>query len=247
MRTVIYARVSTQQQADGMSLDAQVSTCRAYLELQKQKGDWAGGNVRDVDIVQEQLSGSIPFSRREHGKELLEQLKSGDVLVIAKLDRGWRSVSDALTCLDVFKKHGVAVHLVDLNGNVTDGISQLVFTIMSAVAAWERSRIGERTREAKREAARQGYYVGGKVPWHQRQVRVRGKMKVVDDDKRMGILKKLRAWRQAGVPLRTCQQRVEKLGAHISVDAIRRLTAGFASTDAMKRGRRVFKDKTGQQ
>jgi putative DNA-invertase from lambdoid prophage Rac len=240
MRTVIYARVSTQQQADGMSLDAQVSTCRAYLELQKQKREWAGSAVH---VIQETCSGSIPFSRREQGKQLLEQLKGGDVLVIAKLDRGWRSVSDALACLDLFKKHGVAVHLVDLGGNVTDGISQLVFTIMSAVATWERSRISERTRDAKSEEAKQGFYTGGKVPWHQRQVRVKGKVKLIEDEKRSGILKKLRAWRHSGVPLRTCQQRVEKLGEHISIDAIRRLTAGFASADAMKRGRRKFRNR----
>ena len=238
MATFIYTRVSSVQQLDGMSLDAQMETCAAYLRLLKQKGEWTEGRW---EVVREQCSGSLPFRQREKGRVLFEQLRRGDTLVCAKLDRAWRSASDALATIDELKKRGVAVHLVDLNGNVTDGISKLVFTIMSAVAAWERSRIGERVREAKREAARQGFYVGGKVPWHQRQVKMRGgKVKLVDDEKRAAIVKELRVWRQAGVPLRECQLRVAALGEKISTDAIRRVTFGSVAPAAMKRGRRQF-------
>lgn len=240
MATYIYTRVSSVQQLDGLSLDAQTETCAAYLRLLKQKGEWTdeGGWT----VIREQCSGSLPFRQREQGKVLFEKLKRGDTLVCAKLDRAWRSASDAIATIDEFRRRGVTVHLVDLNGNVTtDGISQLVFNILAAVAAWERSRIGERVRDAKREAARQGFYVGGKVPWHQRAVKVRGgKVKLVDDEKRAAIVKKLLAWRRSGVPLRECQQRVAELGETISADAIRRLTFGSVAPAAMKRGRRKF-------
>ena len=85
----------------------------------------------------------------------------------------------------------VSGDLVDVNGNVTtDGISQLVFNTLAAVASWERSRIGERTREAKREAARQGFYIGGRLPWEKKTIRVRGKVKLIEDEKRTTIVKK---------------------------------------------------------
>ena len=208
-----------------------VETCRAYLQLLKQKGEWGGG---EPHVLSEQVSGSIAFHKRERGRELLARLKKGDVLVIAKLDRAWRSTRDALACIEEFKKRGVSVHLVDLGGDICDGISQLVMTIMSAVAQWERERIGERTRDAKREQARKGLYAGGKVPWDKR---VLGG-KLVDDPKKAEVVKKLRGWRRDGVSLRDCQERVAKLGHSISTDAIRRLSDDARSELAKRRGRR---------
>jgi putative DNA-invertase from lambdoid prophage Rac len=245
MATYIYTRVSTLQQLGGLSLDAQVATCRAYLDLLKQKGELRFKEERksfsgdgELRILNEQVSGSVAFDKRERGRELLDKLQKGDTLVIAKLDRAWRSAKDALACIETFKKRGVSVHLVDLGGDICDGISQLVFTIMSAVADWERERISERTKDAKREATKQGFFVGGKRPWEKRAVRVSGKTKLVDDENRVRIVKKLREWRKAGVPLRTCQERVAKLGETISTAAIRRLTDTVASEAARKRGRR---------
>jgi putative DNA-invertase from lambdoid prophage Rac len=235
MSTFIYTRISTSQQVNGMSVDAQVAACKGYLDSQKAQGKWSDDGFQAVNDV---VSGSVAFAKRERGKELWEKLKRGDVLVIAKLDRAWRSCSDALSCIKEFKKRGVELHLVDLGGNVTDGISQLVFTIMSAVADWERSRISERTKDAKREAAKQGFFVGGKRPWDKKIVRVHGKGKLVDDEKRVRIVKKLREWRKAGVPLRTCEERVKKLGETISTAVIRRLTDAVASEAGRKRGRR---------
>ena len=45
---------------------------------------------------------------------------------------------------------GVSLHMIDLGGDVTgDGISKLVFTILSAVAEAERDRIRERIWDIK--------------------------------------------------------------------------------------------------
>ncbi len=203
-----------------------------YLELQRQQGKWTGGDLR---ILNEQISGSVPFHKRPRGSELLGTLQTGDVLVIAKLDRGWRSSKDFLTCIDDFKKRGVALHLVDMNGDVCDGISQLVVTIMSAVAQWERERIGERTREAKREQARKGLYVGGKIPWDKKLVNG----KLIDDPKKHALVKNLRTWRSQGVTLRDCQQRVKTRGFPISTEAIRRLSDDVRNESAKKRGPRA--------
>jgi putative DNA-invertase from lambdoid prophage Rac len=48
---------------------------------------------------------------------------------------------------------------------VRNGISKLVFTILSAVAENERERIRERIRDVKRHLAAQGVYNGGKRPF----------------------------------------------------------------------------------
>jgi DNA invertase Pin-like site-specific DNA recombinase len=88
------------------------------------------------------------------------------VVITAKLDRAFRSAADALTVLEEFKDQGVGLHMIDLGGDVCgNGISKLVFTILSAVAENERDRIRERIRDAKRHLAAQGVYGGGKKPF----------------------------------------------------------------------------------
>ena len=55
---------------------------------------------------------------------------------------------------------------IDLGGDVVgNGVSKLVFTILSAVAEAERDRIRERIRDVKRDQAKRGRYLGGKVPF----------------------------------------------------------------------------------
>ena len=84
----------------------------------------------------------------------------------AKLDRMFRSASDALGTLEELKADGVALHMIDLGGDVCgNGISKLVFTILSAVAENERDRIRERIRDVKRHLRAEGVYGGGKRPF----------------------------------------------------------------------------------
>jgi putative DNA-invertase from lambdoid prophage Rac len=110
--------------------------------------------------------GSVPLADRPEGKRLLAALQKGDAIVTSKLDRMFRSAADALVTLEAVKEQGVSLHMIDLGGDVVcNGISKLVFTILSAVAENERDRIRERIRDVKRHLASQGVYNGGKRPF----------------------------------------------------------------------------------
>lgn len=81
--------------------------------------------------------------------------------------------------LSQFKKRGVALHMIDLGGDVTgNGISKLVFTILSAVAEAERDRVRERIATVKQDQKMRGRYLGGIVPCGWR---------VRDDDGDLGV------------------------------------------------------------
>jgi putative DNA-invertase from lambdoid prophage Rac len=85
------------------------------------------------------------LSDRPQGTAVLAALKPGDVVIIGKLDRMFRSALDALDVLGRLKEGGINLHMIDLGGDVTgNGVSKLVFTILSAVAEAER----DRTRDA---------------------------------------------------------------------------------------------------
>jgi putative DNA-invertase from lambdoid prophage Rac len=157
-----YVRVSTDQQAeDGQSLDVQ----------QRQLEGWAmqRGQQLEQVIVEPGISGSIPFNERPEGGKLWGELRKGDTLVAAKLDRVFRSAADCLAVVEAFKARGVSLFLLDLKGGTDDvsgnGIARLFLTIVSAFAEFERDRIGERIRQTKRAQKGRWEYLGGVVPF----------------------------------------------------------------------------------
>jgi putative DNA-invertase from lambdoid prophage Rac len=154
-----YGRVSTSRQADeGESLDVQERQITGYALMQ--------GLTVDRMFVERGVSGSTPLVDRPQGADLLAALRQGDVIVTAKLDRMFRSALDALDVLAKLKARSVSLHMIDLGGDVTgNGISKLVFTILSAVAEAERDRIRERISQVKADQKARGQYLGGKVPF----------------------------------------------------------------------------------
>jgi len=151
--------VSTSEQAsNGDSLETQRQQVTGYAMM---KG-WPVATF----FVEAGVSGSVPLAERPEGKRLLEVVKPGDVVITPKLDRMFRSASDALGTLEELKDQGIGLHMIDLGGDVCgNGISKLIFTILSAVAENERDRIRERIRDVKRHLAAQGVYGGGKRPF----------------------------------------------------------------------------------
>jgi putative DNA-invertase from lambdoid prophage Rac len=154
-----YVRVSTDRQAEeGESLGAQRRTVEGYAMIH--------GLSLDQVFVERGVSGSKPISERPEGAKLLASVKPGDVIITPKLDRMFRSALDALDVLAKLKERDVALHMIDLGGDVTgNGISKLVFTILSAVAEAERDRIRERIAEVKRDQKTRGRFLGGTVPF----------------------------------------------------------------------------------
>jgi DNA invertase Pin-like site-specific DNA recombinase len=112
------------------------------------------------------VSGATPIADRQEGRRMLAAIKAGDVVIVAKLDRMFRSALDALTTLKMFQAKKVGLHMIDLAGDVTgNGMSKLMFTVISAFAEAERDRIGERIRDNKRNLGAQGRFLGGRKPF----------------------------------------------------------------------------------
>ena len=158
MAVYAYARVSTLQQAnDGDSLDAQVKQVIGYASSR-------GLALPDDSVfVEKGVSGGQEFNSRPEGSRLLACLQSGDIVIFPKLDRGFRNTRDALNVLHTLKAKGVAVHSIDLGGDVTgNGVGAIIFTILSAFATFERERIASRISEVKQMRKAQGYFVGGR-------------------------------------------------------------------------------------
>src|SRR5262249_8703830 len=154
-----YCRVSTAEQANGgLSLETQQQQITGYAMMK-------GWQIAEF-FTERGVSGSVSLADRFQGQRMLAVLQPGDVVITAKLDRAFRSAADALGTLEQLKEDGIGLHMIDLGGDVCgNGISKLVFTILSAVAENERDRIRERVREVKRHRASQLLFNGGKRPF----------------------------------------------------------------------------------
>ena len=136
-----YCRVSTTEQADdGVSLAAQKQQITGYAMMK-------GWKLAEV-FIEAGVSGSVPLSERPEGRRLLQAVSKGAVVITAKLDRMFRSAADALVTLEELKGQGVALHMIDLGGDVTgNGISKMVFrqnwTPTNHAKAFERPRTSE--------------------------------------------------------------------------------------------------------
>jgi DNA invertase Pin-like site-specific DNA recombinase len=127
-RLVGYARVSTGQQDLNLQLDA----------LQKY------GVSRKL-IFTDKISGT---TRERPGLDAcLQELRSGDVLLVWRLDRLGRSVRHLVTLIDELQDKGVGFRSVcDGAIDTTTPSGELIFHVFSALAQFERRLIQERTR-----------------------------------------------------------------------------------------------------
>lgn len=84
---------------------------------------------------------------------MIDQLRSGDVVVVWKLDRLGRSLKDLIDLVSAFREKGV--EFVSLKDGIDTGTatSRFTFNIFASLAEFEREIIRERTM-AGLEAAR---------------------------------------------------------------------------------------------
>ena len=117
---------------------------------------------------------------------------------------------------------GVALHFLDLGGNVTgNGIAKLVFTILSAVAEAERDGIRERIADVKRDQRSRGRYLGGTVPFG---YRVGEGGELVEIPEQQEAIRTMSALRAGGMSLRAIAAAVESWHgirvSHAGVDKV---------------------------
>ena len=130
-----YARVSTEAQ----NLDRQLDALKKY----------------GVDhIYNEKMTGTK--KNRPELDKMLDRMTEGDTVVIESLSRLGRSTKDLIELTELFQSKGV--HLVSLKENIDTSTStgKLLFTLMSAIAQFERDTIADRTREGLRAARARG-------------------------------------------------------------------------------------------
>ena len=155
MRAVGYIRVSSEEQAtEGVSLAAQEAKVRGYAALY------------NLDLVALEVDAGVSaktLDRPALGRALsMIDKGQADGLLIAKLDRLSRSVSDWDKLIAGYfgEKAGRKLWSVADSIDTTTAAGRLVLNVLMSVAQWEREAIAERTRDALQHKIRTGSRCG---------------------------------------------------------------------------------------
>jgi DNA invertase Pin-like site-specific DNA recombinase len=233
LRCAIYTRKSSEEglEQEFNSLDAQRDSCAAYIESQ------AGEGWELVDSSYDDGGFSGGSMERPGLQKLLTEIGKNriDVVVVYKVDRLTRSLTDFAKIVDAFDSNSVSFVSVTQAFNTTTSMGRLTLNVLLSFAQFEREVIGERIRDKIAASKKKGMWMGGVPPLgydvkdrklivnfdeakrvlsiYQRYLKLESVPELVDDLKKRGIRGK--SW--------TTQKGVKRKGGFMARGALYRL------------------------
>ena len=162
LRCAIYTRKSSEEGLEQSfnSLDAQREACLAYIQSQKHEGwkavsahyddgGYSGGNLQRPALT-----------------KLLDDISAGkvDLVVVYKVDRLTRSLSDFAKIVEAFDAKGASFVSVTQAFNTSTSMGRLTLNVLLSFAQFEREVTGERIRDKIAASKKKGMWMGGIVP-----------------------------------------------------------------------------------
>ncbi len=212
MTVIGYARVSTEEQADGTSLAEQR---RQIAGLAMSAGLDGLVQVEDAGV-----SGATPIFKRPSGV-CLANLQVGDVVIVAKLDRLSRDAADALTVIREWEDRGVRLIINgwgECIGPYAHGnAGRLMLEVMAVFAGHERRVLKERQRDGQAAKRRDGGHIGGSAPFGYRKIGVGRAARLQPDPDQQAALGHMRELRAQGLASRAIAAAVrDRYGLKVS-------------------------------
>jgi len=202
MPAIGYCRVSTEDQAkEGVSLDNQKFKIEAYCQL------------KDLDLseIVEDAGISAKNLKRPGVQKVLKlaRKKQIDAIVVYKLDRIFRSTTDALETTKLFEKWGVSFHSIEETLDTQSAMGRFFFTLTAALAEMERRLIGERTKAALSHKRSRNEKTGGDVPYG---YNLTPAGILIKNDEKQKVIRLIRNLNRDGYSLRRICRELEQAG-----------------------------------
>ena len=163
IKCAVYTRKSTDEglEKEFNTLEAQREAGENYVKSQKHQGwvlikehyddgGFSGGNMNRPSL-----------------QRLLKDVAAGKVnmIVVYKIDRLTRSLTDFAKMVDVFDKYHCSFVSVTQNFNTADSMGRLTLNMLLSFAQFEREISGERIRDKVAASKKKGIWMGGCVPY----------------------------------------------------------------------------------
>jgi site-specific DNA recombinase len=159
IRCAVYTRKSSEEglELSFNSLDAQREACAAYIDSQRHEG-WLALDDRYDD------GGHSGGSLQRPGlQRLLADIEIGkiDVIIVYKIDRLSRSLSDFVKLVDLFDRHSVSFVSITQQFSTRTSMGRLTLNILLSFAQFERELAAERIRDKFLASRKRGLWMGG--------------------------------------------------------------------------------------
>jgi site-specific DNA recombinase len=162
-RCAIYTRKSTDEGLDMKfnSLDAQWESCSSYIrsmsglgwrliEKHYDDGGFSGGNTQRPALT-----------------ELLKDIENDmiDIVVVYKIDRFSRKLTDFVTLFKTFEQHHVSFVSVTQQIDTSSAMGRMMLNVLMSFAQFEREQSADRVRDKMYATKKKGMWVGGSRPY----------------------------------------------------------------------------------
>ncbi len=228
MQVGIWIRVSTEDQARGESPKNHEARARMYAEL---KG-WTVVEMYDLSGVSGKQVSDHPEAKRMFSDVAAGKIKA---LIFSKLARLARNTRELLDFSDYFEKHNANLVSLEESLDTSTPAGRLLYTVIGALAQWEREEISARVAASIPIRARAGKPTGGPGPfgymWNEER------KLVPNPDEAPAVKRAFELYLEIGKLLTTCE-RLNKEGYRTRRGTFRPVTLKRFLTDTAYKGLR---------
>lgn len=157
MAIILYGRKSVERE-NSISCETQIEYCKSVLKPDER-------NEKIMTFVDNGFSGGN--TERDGFQKMMKLVRQGKVskVVVYKLDRISRSLSDFVNILQEFKEHNVEFVSSQESFDTSSPYGELIVKILMVFAEFERTSTINRVTQAYAHRSEMGFYMGGRKPY----------------------------------------------------------------------------------
>lgn len=187
-------------------------------------------------VIEEATPMKRPFKDRPAAGKVLKSCVSGDAILVMRTEWVISSAGEGERLLHSLAGKGVALHCMDLGGNISlpekrrlmisEGPAAVVGKLLAALTVSETSRHGQAIRRAKKNRKEQGKYLGGPVPFGW-EVSTQGRL--VPYEPQQEVIRSIVDMRRNRWSYREISQKLkDEQKVRLSHEGVRRIISGIA-------------------